>query len=103
MSLTLSNSKPDDLEVKTHSSILDPRGTVMLGDYEISFTDFLAMAWYVLTNTDLHGLMDPRIQFVQAVKKMEIVPGGDLIIDGKSIPTRKLSGDSLSPGFLKEK
>lgn len=102
MSLILSDSEPKGLEVKTHGFPLEARGreVVRLGDYEIGLVDFLCAAWYALTNTDLNGLTDPRIQFVQAVKKIEIVPGGEYMVEGESIPTRKLSGDSLDQDWL---
>jgi hypothetical protein len=105
MSLVLSDSKPKGLEVKTHGFPMEARGkeVVRLGDYEIGLVDFLCAAWYVLSNTDLNGVTDPRIEFVQAVKKMEIVPGGDFEVGGKSIPTLKFSGDSLDQDWLQRR
>ncbi|MDD3487566.1 MAG: hypothetical protein PHF35_04305 [Candidatus Moranbacteria bacterium] len=103
MSLVLSGSKPKGLEVKTYGFPIEARGqeVVRLGDYEISLVDFLCAAYYVLTNSDLNGLTDPRIEFVQAVKKMEIGPGGDYVVEGISIPTRKFNGDSLNQDWIK--
>lgn len=73
MSLRLAYSTPKGLEVKTHglSSLPD----VYLGGYEITMTDFLYMVDYVLTNTDLSGIDDPRCVFVEYVKGMKIIGG----------------------------
>ena len=76
MSLRLINGTvPDGLVVKTRISRVDP--DVRIGDNEISIADFCAMVWYVLTNTDLHGTNDPRIQLVEAIKKAERTTGYD--------------------------
>ena len=80
MSLILDdpNTKPRGLAVKTHgASRLN--NTVFFSHpgaewMEISLTDFLAAAHYVLTNADL-GPDDPRRQFVECVQKMREVPG----------------------------
>jgi hypothetical protein len=37
--------------------------------------DFLVTAHYVLTNTELDGGNDQRLQFVESIKAMEIVKG----------------------------
>ena len=62
-----------------------------LGDYEISMTDFLELAHYVLTNTNLEGDDDPRLQFVKSVKAMKVVDGHRVIIAGKNVPTKRLA------------
>lgn len=69
-------TEPNNLKLRTTSIPLlgTPPGTVFLGDYEISQEDFLFMAHYVLTNTDLVP-NDKRLQFVECVKAMRIVPG----------------------------
>lgn len=74
MSLHLANSKPDDLEIKTWGPLLGDENTVYLGDYEISLTDFLEAAAYVLQNTSLME-NDPRLEFVLKVQDMNIVDG----------------------------
>lgn len=76
MSFRLINGTvPDEIEVKTYPSSIDT--DVRIGEYEISIEDFCALVWYVLTNTDLHGTNDPRIQLVEAIKKAERTPGHD--------------------------
>lgn len=68
-------TKPQGLTVKTYSwGMGDLSGVVFVGDYEISLPDFLAVASYVLTNTDL-APDDPRRQFVQHVAAMKAVGG----------------------------
>lgn len=76
MSLVLSDSSPKDLEAKTNGIGMGeyPPGTLFLGDYAIPLTDFLSLAYYVLTNTDLEP-NDPRLQFVKSVRGMNTVKG----------------------------
>ena len=70
MSLQLSFSKPQVV-----CTVAPDSGTVFVGDYEISMQDFLHLAEYVLTNTDLTN-NDPRLEFVKKVGvKLKIVPG----------------------------
>jgi len=72
MSLILTmGSKPNRLVVKTRSG---SDSTVHLGKYQISLVDFLVMAEYVLTNTELN-LNDPRIQFLKIVRSMKQTDG----------------------------
>ena len=66
-------TKPRNLGVKT-ASIGNLINVVLLGDYEISFKDFLAAAEYVLTNTSLEP-NDIRHGFVQFVKGLKEVDG----------------------------
>ncbi len=64
-----------DIEVKTRSLPQNLLGVVEIrhstGHIEISYRDFLAMAHYVLTNTDLEE-NDPRLAFVKAVGKLQV-------------------------------
>ena len=74
MSLRLDmGTKPAGLEVKTYG-FGSMRQTVYLGNYEISIEDFLVVAEYVLTNTDLYP-NDPRVQFVTCVQSMREIDG----------------------------
>jgi len=66
-------TRPVGLEIKTFGFGSDA-DVVVLGDYEISFADFLSAAKYVLTNTDLMP-NDPRIRFVMEVQLMTIGQG----------------------------
>ena len=79
MSLELSYSSPQGLSAKTFSSL-----TVLLGDYEISMSDFCALVMYVLTNTNLDP-NDPRYDLVDAVKKLKITDGFPTFIRGKEM------------------
>jgi hypothetical protein len=73
MSLKLDGgTKPKGLFIKT-SGLND---TIILGDYRISMLDFLLAARYVLTNTDLEP-NDPRLKFIEVIKKMRVVEGWD--------------------------
>jgi len=65
--------------------------TVMLGSYEISYSDFFLAAFYVLTNTDLQP-NDHRLQFVKAVKAIEIVHGFDK--DGQRLASQEWPASS---------
>lgn len=72
MSLVLDrDTKPEGLSVSFPPWIGAP---ILLGDYEISLEDFLILAEYVLTNTDLSP-DDPRLQFVKCIKSMKEVDG----------------------------
>lgn len=66
-------TRPAGLEVKT-SGFGRMSDTVFLGDYEISLPDFLVIAEYVLTNTDLKP-NDLRLQFVRCIQSMREVDG----------------------------
>jgi len=71
MSLVLEmGTQPAGLQVKTFGF----DNTVFLGDYEISLKDFLVVAKYVLTNTDLEP-NDPRLQFVKCIQSMKETDG----------------------------
>jgi len=48
---------------------------VELGKYVISMNDFMALACYVMTNSDLSGKNDPRLKFIKTVKSMKSVKG----------------------------
>ena len=88
MSLSLDNSTPN-VEVKTWGAISPQfEKTVFLGDYEISLSDFMHAAMYVLTNTDLVGDSDPRLRFVNEVKVMEITEGYDPARSRLHVPAR---------------
>ena len=77
MSLALNQGTlPANLDVKTYPELTGLADIVWLGEYEISVVDFLAAAEYVLTNTDIRqNGSDPRIEFVDRVKWMNLVPG----------------------------
>lgn len=73
-SLNHQETMPKGLMVKTSTPVDDQPQMVSLGDYKIHMDDFLLAVDYVLTNTDLlEG--DPRLQFVEDVRKLKIVPG----------------------------
>lgn len=73
MSLELSNkSKPKKLYVNSYS--IGPESGVLIGDYDISLSDFLLVAQYVLICTELRK-GDPRLQFLETVKSMKKVKG----------------------------
>jgi hypothetical protein len=75
MSLELSEKTvPRRLTVKTFGPPVDAN-VVHLGQYEIALEDFLATAFYVLTNTDLTGPDDPRLEFVALVQTLQEIPG----------------------------
>lgn len=70
MSLLLNtgNTSPEWLTARTSPML----GQIIeLGDYEISMVDFLILAHYVLTNTDLEE-NDPRLQFVECIRHMSM-------------------------------
>ena len=74
MSLSLNlGTKPDGLVVITPLPSLSGQ-VVWIGEYQISLKDFLLMAEYVLTNTDLEA-DDLRLPFVECVKSMHVVQG----------------------------
>lgn len=54
-------------------------GMVLLGqcytfEYQITMDDFMTACWYVLTNTDLQS-NDPRLAFIEKVKKLAVSEG----------------------------
>lgn len=74
MSLLLNNgTKPDGVEIKTFG-FGTMQGIIYLGDYEISLSDFLCAAKYVLSNTDLEP-NDPRLQFVKCIRETREIGG----------------------------
>ncbi|MCK4996749.1 hypothetical protein KAS08_00450 [Candidatus Pacearchaeota archaeon] len=73
MSLILNQgTKPENLRVMTPATSFSK--LIFIGDYEITMKDFVELMNYVLTNTDLRS-DDPRIKFINNVKKAKIVPG----------------------------
>lgn len=79
MSLLLENSKPEGLLVKTIGPVFghEKKGltdVVHLVKYQISMEDFLAMSYYVLTNTDLSE-NDPRLKYLHNVKNLKPTKG----------------------------
>ena len=63
MSLNLNGgTNPPNLRTKAFNDV------VQIGEYNLSMTDFLALAEYVLTNTDLIT-DDPRREFVVRVSR----------------------------------
>lgn len=86
MSLILDESTPKNLMVKT-CGLQFPVGegqnkrreqVVMLGDCEMSMTDFCTAVVYVLTNTDLDP-NDPRIGLVERIKKATVIQGHNAV------------------------
>ena len=76
MSLELNQGTvPNALWTKVHDYTEGGKTVVCVGEYEISLVDFLALAEYALTNTDLDHADDPRLRFVERVAKMKEVPG----------------------------
>lgn len=82
MSLSLNQGTvPEGVTVHTYGSPIDDRvhidvhdaGKIAVG-LEVTLDDFLAAAWYVLTNTDLEE-GDPRVGFRDAVAAMAVGPG----------------------------
>ena len=61
---------------RVKTGFLDPGVTIRLGvdSFTLSMNDFCEAALYVLTNTDLEP-DDPRIDLVNAVKKLEGAAG----------------------------
>jgi hypothetical protein len=88
MSLLLeSGTIPHGLSAKTYNDGLQ---VLLLGHYRISFDDFLATALYVLTNTNLEE-NDPRLKFIELVKKMKVVDGYLAATGGlRELPTKRL-------------
>jgi len=75
MSLAFPNAIPRDLEIKSHPNIPGHENeTVRIGEYHMSLSDFLVMAEYVLTNTDIVP-NDPRVKFLERIKRAEPIPG----------------------------
>ena len=69
MSLTLDcGTNPPGLRTKTFNDF------VQIGEYNLSLHDFLILAEYVLTNTDL-AENDPRLPFIAKVSEFSIVKG----------------------------
>jgi hypothetical protein len=76
MSLALERegTDPKGVEIKTWGRLGGMADIVHLGKYEICIEDFLIAAHYVLTNTDIYP-GDPRRQFVECIKTMELTEG----------------------------
>ena len=88
MSLILERgTQPEGLMVKTG---LLSEGAVLLGGYRISMEDFLIAAHYVLTNTNLTGDDDHRLQFVECVRSMNVVKGYATIVGKRKLKTKRL-------------
>lgn len=69
-------TEPKGLEVRTR--VISPLlHIVLVGEYQISMPDFLMMAEYVLTNSDLER-DDMRRRFVKTVQSMQEVEGDNL-------------------------
>lgn len=68
-------TEPRDLEVKTHGGRPPVvHLTTTTAHLTIAIEDVLSAAWYVLTNTDLEP-NDPRLAFIERVRKLRTVPG----------------------------
>lgn len=69
MSLLLENgTNPHGFVVKSMGEMFG--NSVLIGQYKLSMDDFCAVAYYVLTNTDLCGDDDPRVRFIADVKNL---------------------------------
>ncbi|MCK5466074.1 hypothetical protein KAI56_01065 [Candidatus Parcubacteria bacterium] len=67
----------DGLEVKTFGfEFGDKDGIINFGDHEIPIKSFLVAVEYVLENSELIE-NDPRLEFIECIKSMEIVDGFD--------------------------
>lgn len=96
MSLSLGNgSKPDGMFVKLGNPLSEPvfdsagvrvveegwrsPGTIYLSvngvEARITLEDFAQMVGYVMTNTDLEGPNDPRLQLLREIRMMHPVQG----------------------------
>ena len=99
MSLILDRSKPQGLEAKTYGCGMGnaiKNDVVYIGDYEIPEEDFFVLAHYVLTNTNLRGDDDPRLQFVESVRAMAVIDGFPVIWQGEEVSTKRLDTE-VSP------
>lgn len=84
-------TQPRDLEVKTwggHPPVVYL--STATAQYTIALEDFLEAAWYVLTNANLDP-NDPRLAFVERVRKLRKVPGWSLGTGGRRVRTRRLT------------
>jgi hypothetical protein len=83
MSLELSHSDP----VVTAKTALDDNVCLYnleKGiDIDIPMSDFCCLIEYVLTNTDLQGLNDPRIDLIFKLKTAKVGPGHNALIGNK--------------------
>lgn len=88
MSLRLDDPNTrDHVEVKTWG--IGPTETVFFGDHEVSMSDFLEAAYYVLTNTNLRD-GDPRPDFLEQVARLQPVPGWESLVREKDMGDRRL-------------
>jgi hypothetical protein len=86
----------DGVEVKTYPpGIFPPEEEVRLCGKSLSMKDFCALAFYVLTNTDLQGDKDPRHRFVEIVKSMTTTAG-----DRAGLGARKLRAPNSDHSFV---
>lgn len=77
MSLSLDlGTVPEGLSAKTFGPGMgNMSGKLFLGAHEITDRDFACLVDYWLTNADLDGLDDPRIDLVRRIKESKYVPG----------------------------
>lgn len=75
MSLELSRSNPN-VSVKTFGPLgqREGRRAILFGEYDVDYEDFCAAFEYFLTNDDIYE-GDPRLAFLERLKKAEIGPG----------------------------
>jgi len=71
MSFVLTDLDGNELRVSTNSIF----NSVTVGQYSLKLEQLLLIAKYVLTNTDLVGDKDPRLEFVRAVRSMKKAKG----------------------------
>lgn len=82
-------TQPESLPVKSVSSGLGAQAFggegVHIGDYLLSMEDFCAMVRYVLTNTNMEGEQDPRLQLVGDIKNAQTTDGFTEVVGGKEV------------------
>lgn len=69
--------KPVRKTVHFSGTIFDGQNMVKIGDDEFHISDLLGVVKWLLTNHDIEGLSDPRLDFVEGIKKYRLVEGSD--------------------------
>ncbi|MCX6763488.1 MAG: hypothetical protein NTZ97_02010 [Candidatus Moranbacteria bacterium] len=68
--IKLENSRSIEVQILPTST-----DTVRFGRYLINTQEFFEAVEYVITGMDLRGISDPRISFVESVKKLKFIQG----------------------------
>ncbi len=70
-------TRPEGTAVKAYPSgmMLSDQACIVVGDITMTMADFVAVMAYGLICTDLEGENDPRIEFVEKVRRAEVVAG----------------------------